>query len=163
MLYLTEEELLLDGSCGEKIKGAEQREFSNELRKDSTIMNAWLNRCLSVCRRMPLPGRLHEGPGPQAPLHPQRVGAQSGVSYYNHLMSCWLLIISGRGEEMVDKSFTTRDSSYTSNKAVHFHTKKLRCFQSEWSTFTTQNISIHQTNGVPSIFGVYCEVPSIFA
>lgn len=41
---------------------------------------------LCVFRRMPLPWRLHEGPGPQTSLHPQWVGAQSGVSYDNCLM-----------------------------------------------------------------------------
>lgn len=34
---------------------------------------------------MSLPRRLHEGPSPQAPLHPQRMGTQSRVSYDKHL------------------------------------------------------------------------------
>lgn len=56
----------------------------------------------SVCRRMPLPRRLHEGPGPQAPLHPQRVGAQSGVSYANCLIMVYDCLLSVE-EEIVEQ------------------------------------------------------------
>lgn len=41
---------------------------------------------------MSLSGWLHEGPGPQASLHPQRVGAQSGVSPNYHIFG-WLKLL----------------------------------------------------------------------
>lgn len=51
---------------------------------------------------MPLPRWLHEGPSIQAPLHPQRVGAQSGVSNAHNLMKVYDCLLSSQ-EEMMEK------------------------------------------------------------
>lgn len=91
-------------------EGTHGTAWENGIITGLTLMNRWLTDYHSVCRRMPLPQWLHEGPGPQAPLHPQWMGAQSGVSNDNHLKMVYDFIYE---EEMLEGNHS---SKYTCTK-----------------------------------------------